>query len=149
MFCRTAAFAATFLSLSTLPAGCTGHADDNRITAEEAQPYDGIAAGENFYFGGTEPFWGGEIRGEMLTYSTPENIEGTQITAKRFSGMNGLGFSGKLGSQSFDMAVTEGECSDGMSDRTYPFTVTLKLGDEIRNGCGHSDSNPFSGPESP
>jgi len=149
MFFRTAALAATFLSLSPLLAGCTGRADDNRVTADEAQPYDGIAANENFYFGGTEPFWGGEIKGEILTYSTPDNVDGTQIIAKRFSGMNGLGFSGKLDGQSFDMAVTEGECSDGMSDRTYPFTVTLKLGEDILNGCGHSDSNPFGGPENP
>ena len=149
MFCRATAFAATFLSLSTLLAGCSGRVDDNRITADEARPYDGIAADETFYFGGTEPFWGGEINGELLTYSTPEDIEGKQITAKRFSGMNGLGFSGNLDGKSFDMAVTEGECSDGMSDRNYPFTVTLKLDDEIRNGCGHSDSNPFAGPKNP
>lgn len=136
-------------ALGVALAGCSGQVDDGRVTVDDAAPYDGITADETFYFGGTEPFWGGEVTGEALTYTTPENIDGTAVTVKRFAGMNGLGFSGELAGESFDMAVTPGDCSDGMSDRTYPFTVTLRLGEEVRNGCGHTDATPFTGPQNP
>ena len=47
------------------------------------------------------------------------------------------------------MTVTPGACSDGMSDRTYPYTVTLKIGDDTREGCAWTDAQPFEGPEAP
>ena len=47
------------------------------------------------------------------------------------------------------MTVTPLSCSDGMSDRTYPFTVTLEIGEETRNGCGWTDRQPFEGPANP
>jgi len=84
-----------------------------------------------------------------LTYATPENIDGTAIAVERFAGRNGLSLSGALDGAPFDMAITPGECSDGMSDRTYPFIVTLEVAGEQRRGCAWTDSTPFSGPEHP
>ena len=104
---------------------------------------------ETIRFVGTEPFWGGEVSGGSLTYSTPENQNGTTIAIERFAGNNGLGLSGMFEGQAFDMTVTPGECSDGMSDRAYPFTVTLKIGAEQRSGCAWTERTPFSGPEHP
>ena len=63
---------------------------------------------------------------------------------RRFAGRNGLGLSGTLGDKTFDMTVTPGNCSDGMSDRTFPFVVTLKLGEEVRNGCGWTDRQRYT-----
>ncbi|MDZ4306362.1 hypothetical protein [Allopontixanthobacter sp.] len=114
-----------------------------------APRFDGIAADEVIRFTGTEPFWGGRVEGAMLTYSTPENIDGETFTVKRFAGNHGLGLSGTLGTAAFDMTVTPGKCSDGMSDRVYPFTVTLSIDGEVREGCGWTDRQPFSGSESP
>jgi len=114
-----------------------------------APKFDGIARDEVIRFTGTEPFWGGRVEGTMLTYSTPENIDGETFTVKRFAGNHGLGVSGTLGSAAFDMTVTPGKCSDGMSDRVYPFTVTLSIGGELREGCGWTDRQPFTGSESP
>jgi uncharacterized membrane protein len=45
--------------------------------------------------------------------------------------------------------VTRGACSDGMSDREYPFTVTLQVGEEKRMGCAWTDKMPFTGPANP
>ena len=115
-------------------------------SAEDSAPYSGIAPEETIRFTATEPFWSGDVSGQTLTYSTPENIDGSIIQVQRFAGNNGLSFSGVLEGASFDMAITPGECSDGMSDRTYPFTVTLKVGGEQRSGCAWTDSRPFSGP---
>ncbi len=113
------------------------------------EAYDGIGADEVLHFTGTEPFWGGKVDGGSLTYSTPENQDGTTIAVKRFAGRGGISFSGTLDQADFEMVVTPLECSDGMSERTYPFTVTLELGEETRNGCGWTDKQRFEGPEQP
>ena len=113
------------------------------------QKFSSIDPGETIRFVGTEPFWGGQVQGGTLTYSTPENIEGQRIAVERFAGNHGLGFSGTLNGRPFDMTVTQGECSDGMSDQLFPFTVTLRIGDEVRNGCAHTDSRPVEGPAQP
>ena len=112
---------------------------------EDSQPFGAIAEGEVVYFSGTEPFWGGQVAGQRLTWSTPENIEGSVIDVERFAGRGGLSFSGALDEAPLDMTVTPGTCSDGMSDYAYPFTVTVQLGGETREGCGWSDAQPRSG----
>lgn len=111
--------------------------------------FTGISTNEVIQFGGTEPFWGGQIVGTELTYTTPENIDGTKISVERFTGQGGISFAGQLGGARFDLVVTPGACSDGMSDRTYPYTATLQIGDETREGCAHTDKQPFSGSETP
>lgn len=117
--------------------------------ARSTEPYDGIAPEEVLHFTGTEPFWGGEVSGATLTYSTPEDQDGTQIVVERFAGRGGLAFGGNLAGDEFEMLVTPLACSDGMSDRTYPFTLTLQVGGETRNGCGWTEAQPFDGPEHP
>ena len=112
-------------------------------------PFAAISPDETIRLIGTEPFWGGTIRNGDMVYSTPENQAGETIRVLRFAGNNGLGFSGTRKEGPVDVAVTPGRCSDGMSDRSYPFTVTLKLGDEQRSGCAWTDRTPFSGPQNP
>jgi uncharacterized membrane protein len=133
------------LAPALLLAACQSAGEGERTT----EPYAAIGADETIRFTGTEPFWGGEVTGERLLYSTIENPDGTAIAVGRFAGNSGLGFSGTLAGARFDMTVTEGECSDGMSDRTYPLTVTLMVGEEQRNGCAWTEARPFSGPGNP
>lgn len=116
-------------------------------TGEQTAPFDGIGAEETIRFVGTEPFWGGETSGDSLNYSTPEVPDGTTISVRRFAGNVGVGISGTLDGKAFDMTVTPGACSDGMSDTGYPLTVTLQIGDELREGCGWTDRLPRSGGE--
>lgn len=137
------------LSLFAVVVGCHQEADTGDTPGTSPQGFTAIAADEIISFNGTEPFWGGTVRGSELTYSTPENIDGTTIPVERFTGQGGLGFSGELEGRDFDLLITQGECSDGMSDRTYPYVATLKLGDELREGCAHTDKQPFSGPARP
>lgn len=119
------------------------------IASGEGAPFAAIGANETIRFTGTEPFWGGSATGAELVYSTPENQQGETIVVRRFAGNNGLGFSGLRGGAPFDMTVTPGACADGMSDRIYPFTVTLKLGEEQRSGCAWTERTPFTGPANP
>jgi uncharacterized membrane protein len=116
---------------------------------EKTVPYAGIAEDEVLLFTGTEPFWGGQVDGKALNYTTPEDLDGTVIAVERFAGRGGISFGGLLGGADFDMTITSLECSDGMSDRTYPFTVTLEIGEDRRNGCAWSERHPFEGPEHP
>lgn len=86
---------------------------------------------------GTEPFWGADIKGRCVTYSHPENIEGTRVWTQYSPLPNGGGtWSGALNGQKFELTMRrEGGCSDGMSDKRYPFAVDLLVGGEQRRGC--------------
>lgn len=85
---------------------------------------------------GTEPFWGARVEGRCVTYSTPEDQDGTRIWTK-FSGTADNGrWSGALDGRPFVMVTRpQADCSDGMSDNIYPIAVTLTVRGEERRGC--------------
>ena len=149
---RKLAFAAPLaLSLAACQSGVEHDPADGNVPGDSAsaRPYDGIAEGETVRFTGTEPFWGGQATGTVLNYSTPEKPDGETITVERFAGRNGVAFTGRLEGEAFSLAITPGQCSDGMSDRTYPFTATLRVADEIRSGCAWTEKHPFTGEAHP
>ena len=115
----------------------------------EVPSFDAIDDVEAITALGTEPFWNVQIEGVTLTYSTPENPNGAQTTIKRFAGNGGLGISGELNSLPLQLAITPGECSDGMSDRIYPYTATLAFDGENLLGCAYTDIQGFEGEENP
>lgn len=131
--------------------GC--QADDGSAemvgTASEAEVFAGIAPGETVSLVGTEPFWGGTVKGDRFVYTTLENEAGSAVAVRRFAGNGGLGFSGTLDGKPLDLAITPGECSDGMSDRRFPYVATLRIAAEQRNGCAYTDRQPFTGPANP
>lgn len=118
-------------------------------TPGEVPAFDGIADSETITALGTEPFWSARVEGNSLTWSTPENSAGTRIAVTRFAGNGGLGISGTMDGAPLQMAVTPGSCSDQMSDRRYPFTVTLTIGNAQFSGCAYTDKQPFEGEENP
>jgi len=138
----------TAAPLLLLLAACNGQPDD-LPGGEDTHPYAGIAESDRLRFTGTEPFWGGEVRGTALRFSTVEEPEGRSISVTRFAGRGGASWSGELGGGPFTLLASEGECNDGMSDRTYPFSVTVQLGKQMLSGCGWTDARPFTGPEAP
>jgi len=85
---------------------------------------------------GTEPFWGARIEGRCVTYSTPDDQQGTRVWARFNSGPDGGIWSGALGGQPFRLITRpKPDCSDGMSDNVYPIEVRLTVGGEERRGC--------------
>jgi uncharacterized membrane protein len=86
---------------------------------------------------GTEPFWGARIEGRCVTYSHPENQNGTRVWTRYTAGQNGGGtWTGSLGGKPFVLtARPQAGCSDGMSDNRYPLAVDLTVGGEQRRGC--------------
>ena len=85
---------------------------------------------------GTEPFWGARIEGRCVTYSHPEDQQGTRVWTK-FSGTTVSGsWTGSLGGKPFVLRTRpQPGCSDGMSDNRYPIAVALTVGGEERTGC--------------
>lgn len=85
---------------------------------------------------GTEPFWGARIEGRCVTYSTPEDQNGTRIWTQ-FTGTAESGtWTGFLDNQGFVLRTRpEPGCSDGMSDNRFPIAVTLTVRGEERSGC--------------
>ena len=118
-------------------AGCHASPASENVPGDagDTRPFTEIGVGDTVNFTGTEPFWGGRVSGAALTYSTPEDPEGTDIEVSRFAGRGGVSWSGTLNGARFALAVTPGACSDGMSDRSYPLVATLQVGGEQRNGC--------------
>ncbi|MHA7819936.1 MAG: COG3650 family protein [Erythrobacter sp.] len=137
-------------ALAAIVAGCSQ--DPGEIT-RDTELFNEIAPGASLSLLGTEPFWGIEIEpdggGYTATYSSPENIEGTTFDAVRFAGNNGLGFSGELDGQGVQIALTPGECSDAMSDRTYPYFAVVQIGGTDLLGCAYTSDQPFTGDEAP
>ena len=99
---------------------------------------------------GTEPFWGVAITPEALVYSgvdRPEQrasnpgpeVQGTTAVYTATLDQGSGSSSAERDSPSI-MVVTiiATECSDGMSDRVYPLTARVELGEETLNGCAQS-----------
>lgn len=98
---------------------------------------------------GTEPFWNVELTADRLAYASPEGEEATasrpdmvlQGTVASFEGVTDKG-------TTLSLTLTATECSDGMSDRTYPLTAIVKLGDKTLTGCAASIAAIMSAGES-
>ena len=141
---------ASGLALSlALPLGLGGCGGTGAPEGPGNGTFSAIAPDEAVQYTGTEPFWGGAAERGMATYLTPERPEAPAFPVQRFAGNNGLGFSGSVDGASFDLTITPGACSDGMSDRTYPFTATLLIGSAQRQGCAWTERQPFTGPAAP
>lgn len=85
---------------------------------------------------GTEPFWGARTEGRCVTYSTPEDQQGTRIWTKVESGPMGPIYVGAHQGKPFVLRLQPAvNCSDGMSDRKYDWSADLTVGGEERRGC--------------
>ena len=85
---------------------------------------------------GTEPFWGARVEGRCVTYSTPEDQAGTRIWTRFNPGQDGGVWVGTFQGKPFKLITRlRPDCSDGMSDRTYPQEAVLTVGGEERRGC--------------
>ena len=85
---------------------------------------------------GTEPFWAAQVEGRCMTYSTPEDQKGTRVWTRFNPGPDGGVWVGSLDGQPFKLITRlRPDCSDGMSDRSYPLEAILSVRGEERRGC--------------
>lgn len=94
---------------------------------------------------GTEPFWAVLIEGRCVTYSQPDDQQGTRVWTRYAANVTGGTWSALAGRPFILRTRARPGCSDGMSDRRYPFAVELIVGGEQRSGCAEPRKLPGSG----
>jgi len=112
---------------------------DCRETAEVSPWDEARARGVAFRGLGTEPFWSLEVDGGEAPEMRLDLDMGERrlLVAGAAPLDEGEGWSGSADDGSaVTLRVTRGDCSDGMSDMTYPATVELQVGEEAYRGCG-------------
>jgi len=138
-----------------LLAACGGDSEQATPTPAPTTPEpDPIALSflpAEFRATGTEPFWSAAVTRDQLTYTTPENnaAGGVTVPVVRQDGAENALLTATLDGQPFQLLVTPGACSDGMSDKIYPWTVERTLGEESVNGCAEPPSIASETPKAP
>lgn len=107
--------------------------------AETKMVLGGVNLDEPLRALGTEPFWAVNIDGAGLVYSGVDRPEQTAPnTGPQVTGTTAI-WSGETDrGQVLSVTLIETDCSDGMSDRTYPLTARVEIGEETLNGCAAS-----------
>lgn len=98
---------------------------------------------------GTEPFWAVELTGSEMVYSgadrpeqrAPQNPPSVQGTMAVWESTTSAG-------NPLTVTLTATDCSDGMSNRTYPLTAMVRIGGETLMGCAATVSAIMSTGES-
>lgn len=113
---------------------------NNNISRENVLISQTPARVETFTARGTEPFWSVTVNRNGIVYSSPEvskrtypyvtprTAEGRPVDLVRVYRLNGQP-NGTLIIKKAD------SCSDGMSDKIYPYEATLILGNQVLEGC--------------
>jgi uncharacterized membrane protein len=105
--------------------------------ASEAAPvFDGLDMARPVRLIGTEPFWSVDLTGSEVIYTgvdrpelrAPQPLPQLQGTVAVLETQTAEGLA-------LTITLTATECSDGMSDRTYPVTAVVKAGQETLLGC--------------
>lgn len=117
--------------------------------APVSQTLAGVDLGQPLRALGTEPFWGVDITAAGLAYSGVDRPEQTAAhsgpavrgTVAIWSGRTDQG-------NDLEVTLTETECSDGMSDRIYPLSARVRIGEETLIGCAASTAAIMSAGES-
>lgn len=99
----------------------------------------GVDLGQPLRAIGTEPFWSVEITPESLAYSAVDSA-GMRVDNPGPTLQGTTAVYAAAGEDGAALVVTliATECSDGMSDRTYPLTARVELGPQTLNGCAAS-----------
>ena len=86
---------------------------------------------------GTEPFWGITISGREVTWGDPEYEDLKGTVGKPKLTRNKAVWKGTIPHHgAFTLTLSnQGDCSDGMSDFTYPLTARVETASFELNGC--------------
>jgi heat shock protein HslJ/uncharacterized membrane protein len=82
---------------------------------------------------GTEPFWDLEIGSELIFTDRGNNVSVSDPTPTPITGVAGDTYR----TQRLEVNIVHRQCNDGMSDRSYPDTVDVRVdGRQRYRGCG-------------
>ena len=145
------AFALTAISVLAL-AACSPPTDSPEPREPSPGPAPvlaGVDLTQPLRVGGNEPFWAVEMTGSEMIYSgvdrpeqrAPQGEPKVQGTMAVWESTTGAG-------NPLKVTLTATDCSDGMSDRTYPLTAMVEVGGELLMGCAATKSATMSAGES-
>ena len=80
---------------------------------------------------GTEPFWSVLVKGSRLTLERPDKLP-LHFPISRYDDGRTIRYL----ADGFTMVVSDGPCSDGMSDATWADRVSIAFGEGVLKGCG-------------
>ncbi|MEA3452710.1 MAG: hypothetical protein U9Q83_12525 [Bacteroidota bacterium] len=90
-------------------------------------------------FGGTEPFWAINFSKDKAIYSDYPGAEKITLSYE-IKEINNENFIidayDKENSESFFISIKKEDCTDGMSDNTYPYSIEIKRDTRTLYGCG-------------
>ncbi|HEV7227708.1 hypothetical protein [Brevundimonas sp.] len=126
-------------SLAALALAACGEArapEEPAPAPEPAPVLGGVDLGQPIRALGTEPFWGVDIGPEGIAY---EGVDRPREVAPRgevelmgtmavFTGTTDKG-------RAITVTLIDTDCSDGMSDRLYPLTARVEIGEDTLQGC--------------
>lgn len=101
---------------------------------QPTQPAPGYPSGETTYRAvGTEPFWDLEIGRDLIFTDRGNNISVSQPAPQPIQGTAGPTYQ----TPRLEVNIVHRQCNDGMSDRSYPDTVDVRVdGRQRYRGCG-------------
>jgi uncharacterized membrane protein len=85
---------------------------------------------------GTEPFWALRIAADRMVLS---RIGQPDLTVTH-AGPSGRADEAEWAGEGLTARVVRQVCSDGMSDRVYPYAATVEAGGQTLKGCGDAES---------
>jgi len=98
---------------------------------------------------GTEPFWSVDLTGtEMVYTSTEPPGQRARQPEPVVRGTTAIWAAETADGTTFKVTLVATECSDGMSERTYPLTAMVTVGDLALTGCAASTAAITSSGES-
>lgn len=93
---------------------------------------------QDFALIGTEPFWRLDVKGTTLVLTRPDEPAVTATGAVLAASSGKAVWTAEAATPPVVASLSAGTCSDGMSDRVYPYTAEVKVGDLVLKGCGIS-----------
>ena len=98
----------------------------------QGYPQPGYPSQGDYRAIGTEPFWDLQIGRDMVFTDRGNNVSVSQPTPRPINGTAGEIYR----TPRLEVNIVHSQCSDGMSDRTYPDTVQVYVDGRLYRGCG-------------
>ena len=129
----------TILSLTLVLAACKDNPPRSADSSAAAAPTTSavVVTTEPLRALGTEPFWALDIDSTGLHFKTPADTTGTRFPPNAPIPVAGdtLVWMGETESTAIHVRIWPERCSDGMSDRVYPYTAIVRVAGTDYRGC--------------
>lgn len=109
------------------------------IPASSTNELGGVSLGEPLRILGTEPFWSLDVTASSMTWTSPD--QPTQLAVNPGPAVQGTIAIYRTETDAdlpLVVTLTATECTDGMSDRLYPLSARVEIGNQSLNGCAAS-----------